>query len=198
MQDKPARKRANKSEFALSYLARVLYANLRPCSHGLLHEQADVLRTLFHLASQVGGCGKDEVRVRLAHFHMKVETLDVDLCRGGCLLAESHTLAEFGELGLEVDGQVAWVGKRILGVQRSMRFGHIGAHSGELCAREGPVFGLRRVPVVGGHFGGHYMDVPNDADGIPNLRGYVCVFVVCSEFLRTTQTANTISSYDQS
>lgn len=110
-----------------------------------------MLRALFHFARQVGCSSKDKIRVRLTCFHVKVETLDIDLCCGSCLLTESHAFAQFGELGLEVDGQVAWVGQRVFGVQRRVHSSHIGAKGGEFGSCERPVFGLCRVPVVGGH-----------------------------------------------
>ena len=109
VQDESTGQRADEGKLALSNLAGILYANFWPCTHSFLHKQTNVLRTLFHLARQVGGCGKDEIGVGLACFHMQIETLDVDLCRCSSLLTESHTFPEFGELSLEVDREVAWV-----------------------------------------------------------------------------------------
>ena len=46
------------------------------------HDNSDMLRAFFHLASQVQRSSQDEIGVRAANLHFAVKSAEIDLCCG--------------------------------------------------------------------------------------------------------------------
>ena len=49
---------------------------------GFAHDNSDMLRAFFHLASQVQRSSQDEIGVRAANLHFTVKSAEIDLCCG--------------------------------------------------------------------------------------------------------------------
>lgn len=98
---------------------------------------------------------------------MQVKAFDVYLRGGKSLLAERHAFGQLEELHLKVDGHVAWIWKGVLCMESCILFGQVGAESGEFLAGEGPIFGLSRVPIVGGHTELFESPEESEVHGIP-------------------------------
>lgn len=66
---------------------------------GLLNEDSDMQRTLFHLRSQVQGCGNEQIRIGRTNLYLAIKPSKVDLRCSKDLLSDGriHSLTEFGQ-----------------------------------------------------------------------------------------------------
>lgn len=62
------------------------------------HDNPDMLRAFFHLASQIQRRSQDEIGVGAANLHFAVKPANIDLCRGKRLLPRCQPLPQLGQL----------------------------------------------------------------------------------------------------
>jgi hypothetical protein len=129
-----------------------------------------VLRTLLHLAREVE-CGReDEPGVRRSYLSSCVEAAQIYLSRGEGLLSNRHAFPQFAQLyddlveisaardevwftEEEVKMQRLSLGQRMLRYHLAMLSIQDASRFCKLFLGEGPVFPLRRIPVVCRHDG---------------------------------------------